>query len=57
MYTVYLANAFCDLESGAIVFEQIDTNVLKHYRITSEEQLQQIHHYLKQTFRKEKEKS
>ncbi len=57
VYTVYLANAFCDLEAGGMVFEQVDTAVLKHYHITSEEQFQQIHHYLKQTFKAEKEKS
>ncbi len=57
VYTVYLANAFCDLENGAMVFEQMDRNVLKHYNISSEEQLDKIHNYLKQTFRAEKERS
>jgi putative nucleotidyltransferase with HDIG domain len=56
VYTVYLANAFLDLESGAIVFEQMDHNALKSFSISSEAQLEQIHDYLKQTYRAEKER-
>ena len=54
VYTVYLANALCDLEAGAVVYEQIDDAVLKHFQIISETQLKQIHDRLQEAFVREK---
>ena len=56
-YTVYLANALCDLESGAVVYDQLDAAVLKQYQIISETQLKQIHEKLQEAFIREKNRS
>jgi putative nucleotidyltransferase with HDIG domain len=57
VYTVYLANAMCDLEKGAMVFEQIDRDVLGSFNIKTESQFDQIHERLKTAFVAEKERS
>ena len=48
--TVYLANALCDIERKALVYEQVDTATLEEFNITSERQLDQIHARLKRAF-------
>jgi len=50
---VYLANAICDLEKGNIVFDQLDKDVLKFFRITSEVQLDRTREILSQAFKSE----
>ena len=57
VYTVYLANVFCDVETGAIVFDQIDRDALKSFNISSENQLNQIHERLKSAYKADKERS
>ena len=42
VFTVYLANMFCELETGSISFEQIDPVVLNDFGITSKEQLDML---------------
>jgi putative nucleotidyltransferase with HDIG domain len=55
-YTVYLANALCDLENGVLVFEQIEKAVLRDFGITSETQFTMIHGRLQQALQREKER-
>jgi putative nucleotidyltransferase with HDIG domain len=50
---VYLANALCDLEKETIVFDQLDKDVLKFFRITSEVQLDRTREILAQAFKSE----
>jgi putative nucleotidyltransferase with HDIG domain len=57
VYTVYLANALCDLETGTMVFEQIDRAVLKSFHIASQAQFEQIHERLRATFVAERERA
>jgi putative nucleotidyltransferase with HDIG domain len=54
--TVYLANALCDLEKQALVYDQIDPATLNEFSITSEQQLRQIHDRLKVAFTRESSK-
>ena len=37
--TVYLANMFCELETGGVTFDQFDPVVLEHFGITSKKQI------------------
>ena len=55
--TVYLANAMCDIERQALVYEQIDEAALREYKITSEKQFNQIHERLKVMFQRERDKA
>ncbi len=55
--TVYLANAMCDIEKQALVYEQLDHAALRRFNIVSEEQFTQIHGRLKTAFNREKEQS
>ena len=49
-YTVYLANAICNLENEKITFDQIEPVVVKDFGIDSEEQLIKIQDRLLQAF-------
>ena len=42
VYTVYLANAICNIEEDLLTYEQVDAEVLKAFGITSEKQLATI---------------
>lgn len=53
--TVYLANALCDIEKGALVYEQLDRRALRDCNINSEQQLRQVHERLKTAFERERE--
>lgn len=55
-YTVYLANALCDLENGVLVFEQIEKDVLRDFGISNETQFNMIHERLQQALQREKER-
>ena len=55
--TVYLANALCDIENKSLVYQQLDSMTLSEYKITSEQQFNQIHARLKRAFEQEKEKA
>ena len=50
---VYLANAICDMEKEMITFDQLDSDVLKFFRITSEAQLDRMREILGQAFKSE----
>ena len=42
VYTVYLANMFCEIETGNISFEEIDPVVLNDFGITSKEKMDNL---------------
>jgi HD-like signal output (HDOD) protein len=50
VYTVYLANAVCNLEEAKIVFDQIEPDVLKDFGISDENHLSMIRERLRQAF-------
>jgi putative nucleotidyltransferase with HDIG domain len=54
VYTIYLANAICNLEKKEMTFDQLDDNVLKFFRITSFEQIKHIMERLSKDFENEK---
>jgi HD-like signal output (HDOD) protein len=56
VYTVYLANALCNMEDGQIAYEQLNEEVLKSFGITSEQQLKLIGEKLSQAFKADREK-
>ncbi len=51
--TVYLANAMCEYEESALLYEQIDKSVLEEFRIKGEEQMKGIINKLSSVFDKE----
>lgn len=53
VYTVYLANVICNIETGAMVFEQVDKRVLADFGITTEDQVSLIQSRLSDAFVKE----
>lgn len=55
--TVYLANALCDIENKSLVYDQLDDTTLGDYKITSEQQFNQVHARLKRAFEQEKAKT
>jgi putative nucleotidyltransferase with HDIG domain len=55
--TVYLANAMCDVERGALVYEQLDQATLRDYNIGSEQRFNQIHEQLQLAFQRERAKT
>jgi putative nucleotidyltransferase with HDIG domain len=57
VHTVYLANALCDVEGGAIVYEQLDPAVLSDFHISNEAQIRSIHERLKLAFKREQERA
>lgn len=54
VFTVYLANVLCNLEDDEITFEQIESEVLRDFGITSENQLMMILQKLSDAFGREK---
>ena len=56
MYSVYLANAICDMERERIGFDQIQAAVLKDFGIETEEQLTKIQEKLAQAFEDQRAK-
>ncbi len=56
VYSVYLANAICDLEREKIGFDQISVPVLKDFGIEAEEQLRKIQDRLGRAFEDQKQK-
>ncbi len=53
VYTVYLANALCNLEDDEITYEQIESEVLRDFGITSENQLMTMSKRLSDAFERE----
>jgi putative nucleotidyltransferase with HDIG domain len=56
VYTVYLANAICNVEEGILDYELLDSKVLNFFKITSEDQFKTIVERLGQAFEKERAK-
>ena len=54
VYTIYLANAICNLEKKEMIFDQLDEKVLAFFKITSKEQINHIMERLSQDFENEK---
>ncbi len=54
VYTVYLANALVNLEDDELVYEQLESEVLRDFGITSENQVMQILGRLSDAFEREK---
>ena len=50
---VYLANMFCECETGDVVFDQIEPAVLENFNITSKNQFDQLMQRFAQGFKKE----
>ena len=50
VYCVYLANALCDLEKEYVTYEQLDKDVLRFFRVSSEEQMDNIRERLSKAF-------
>jgi putative nucleotidyltransferase with HDIG domain len=53
--TVYLANMFCELERGAVIFEQIDSAVLENFGLTSKKQITNLIERFSTGFKREAE--
>ncbi|HUZ18883.1 MAG TPA: HDOD domain-containing protein [Spirochaetia bacterium] len=53
VYTVYLANAICNIEDGSLIFEQLDARALADFGISTAEQLEMIQKRLAEAFVKE----
>ena len=56
VYSVYLANAVCDLERDKIGFDQISGGVLRDFNIETEEQLIKIQERLAKVFEDQRQK-
>jgi putative nucleotidyltransferase with HDIG domain len=56
VYSVYLANAVCDLEREKIGFDQISSLVLKDFGIETEDQLRKIQERVAKAFEDQKQK-
>jgi putative nucleotidyltransferase with HDIG domain len=54
--TVYLANMFCEYESGNIAFDQIETPILESFGIVSKKQVDGLLERFSQGFKKENQK-
>ena len=50
VFTVYLANAMANLESGELTFDQINTNILADFGIKTEDQFMMIAQRLSEAF-------
>ena len=48
--TVYLANGMANLETQELLYEQLDTDILRSFGISTEEQLNMVHEKLKSAF-------
>ncbi len=57
VYTIYLANAICNIEEGIVESELIDKRALSLFNIKSEEQLLSIQQRLYTAFNKERSRS
>lgn len=53
VYTVYLANVFCEYENGTMAFEQIEPLVLEDFGFASEKQFKKIVDQMSEGFRLE----
>ncbi|MDC7124788.1 MAG: HDOD domain-containing protein [Spirochaetales bacterium] len=53
--TVYIANSMANVETDELLFEQINSNILRNYGIQSEEQFNQIIERLSDAFEKSKQ--
>jgi putative nucleotidyltransferase with HDIG domain len=51
--TVYLANAFCNLEEKTVTFDQIDKTILSEFHIQTEDQVNKIIERLSKAFMQE----
>jgi putative nucleotidyltransferase with HDIG domain len=51
--TIYLANMFCELENGGIIFDQIDPAVLSNFGINSKKQVEVLLEKFTSGFRQE----
>jgi HD-like signal output (HDOD) protein len=51
VFSVYLANALCDIERGRVTYDQLEAGVLADFSITSEEQLMTVLSRLQQSFK------
>ncbi len=56
VYSVYLANAICDMERDKIGFDQISTFVLRDFNIETEDQLVKIQERLAKVFDDQRQK-
>ena len=54
VYTIYLANAICNLEKKEMSFDQLDDKVLAFFKITNSEQIKHIMERLSKDFENEK---
>jgi len=54
VYTIYLANAICNLEKKEITFDQLDEKVLAFFRISNESQIKHIMTRLSKDFENER---
>jgi len=55
--TIYLANMFCEMESGGVVFDQIDSVVLENFGITSKKQVDMLLERFTEGFKRESQNS
>jgi putative nucleotidyltransferase with HDIG domain len=53
VYTVYLANIFCDYENGGVSFDQFDSAVLDNFGINSKKQVDSLLERFASGFKKE----
>ncbi|MDP3177844.1 MAG: HDOD domain-containing protein, partial [Spirochaetaceae bacterium] len=53
VYAVYLANVFCEYETGNITFEQIEGSVLADYGLTTEKNFRMVVEKMSDGFRRE----
>jgi putative nucleotidyltransferase with HDIG domain len=53
VYTVYLANMFCEYEKGNVFFDQFEQDVLDNYNITSKKQIDSLLQKFSSGFQKE----
>ncbi|MDR1177800.1 MAG: HDOD domain-containing protein [Spirochaetaceae bacterium] len=53
VYTVYLANMFCEYEKGNVLFDQFEQDVLDNYGITSKKQIDSLLQKFSSGFQKE----
>jgi len=51
--TVYLANMFCELETGGVTFDQLEPSVLENFGITTKKQVENLLDKFLSGFKKE----
>jgi hypothetical protein len=57
VHVVYLANVFCEYESGGLSYEQIEPAVLQDYGFTSEKHFKTVVEKMSEGFRLESGRS